>query len=138
VRISRRCAILRHMKQPSVYILASKRDGVLYIGVTSDLWQRMAQHTQHLIEGFTAKYNVTQLVHFECFDSMDDAIAREKHLKRWLRAWKVKLIERTNPEWRNLYDPETGEIEEAAVASAEPAADTLHARAPRGYSHPRA
>ncbi|MGI9406889.1 MAG: GIY-YIG nuclease family protein [Hyphomicrobiaceae bacterium] len=111
------------MKRPCVYILASKRDGVLYIGVTSDLWQRMAQHAQHLIEGFTAKYDVTQLIHFECYATMDDAIAREKALKRWRRAWKVKLIEQTNPEWRNLYDVETGDIVEVLGVSAGENAD---------------
>ncbi|MGI9405247.1 MAG: GIY-YIG nuclease family protein [Hyphomicrobiaceae bacterium] len=102
------------MKRPCVYILASKRDGVLYIGVTSDLGHRMAQHTQHLIEGFTAKYNVTQLVYCEFFDTMEDAITREGRLKKWHRAWKVKLIERMNPEWENLFNPETGEIAERA------------------------
>jgi len=98
------------MKTPFVYILASQRDGVLYVGVTRDLAARMAQHAQHLVEGFTAKYDVTMLVHFERFNSMHEAIAREKALKHWRRAWKVKLIERGNPEWINLYDPATGAI----------------------------
>ncbi len=101
------------MKVPCIYILASKRDGVLCIGVTSDLWGRMAQHTQHLIEGFTARYDVTMLVYYEQFATMEEEIAREKALKRWRRAWKVKLIERINPEWRNLYDPESGDIVDA-------------------------
>jgi len=105
-----RCAIVRPMKRPSTYILASKRDGILYVGVTSNLWNRMAMHTQHLIEGFTSKYNVTQLVYYEFHDTMDGAIAREKQLKDWRRAWKINLIGQMNPEWTNLYDPDTGEI----------------------------
>ncbi len=105
------------MKRPCVYILASNRDGVLYVGVTSHLWNRMAQHTQHLIEGFTSKYNVSRLVYYEFYDTMYEAIAREKRLKKWRRAWKVKFVERMNPEWINLYDPETGEIFDGTVES---------------------
>ncbi len=100
------------MKRPCVYILASKRDGILYVGVTSDLWQRMSQHVQHLFEGFTAKYNVTQLVYYEWHATMDEAIVREKQLKNWQRAWKVRLVHETNREWRNLYNFDTSEIEE--------------------------
>ncbi|MBS0251091.1 MAG: GIY-YIG nuclease family protein [Proteobacteria bacterium] len=97
-------------KSPSVYILASGQNGTLYIGVTSDLHARMAQHSQKLIPGFTAQYNVTQLVYYELHETLDEAIAREKQLKEWRRTWKLRLIEQMNPEWRNLFDPQTGEI----------------------------
>jgi putative endonuclease len=100
------------VKAPCVYILASKRNGVLYIGVTSNLSQRMAEHTQGLVPGFTLRYGVKQLIYYEFHDTMDAAIRREKQLKEWHRAWKVRLIESMNPEWRNLFDPETGEISE--------------------------
>src|SRR5262249_5522583 len=97
---------------PCVYILASKRNGVLYIGVTSALGDRMAQHTQGLIEGFTKRYDVKLLVYYEFHETMPQAIQREKQLKEWQRAWKVRLIESMNPEWRNLFDPATGVITE--------------------------
>ena len=100
------------MKTPCVYILASKRDGVLYVGVTSDLHGRMAQHDQGLLEGFSKRYGVKLLVYFEFHVTMDDAIRREKQLKDWKRAWKVRLIETMNPEWHNLFDPNTGAIED--------------------------
>ncbi len=96
---------------PCVYILASKPNGVLYIGVTSALADRMAQHTQGLIDGFTRKYSVKLLVYYEFHETMTAAIRREKQLKEWRRAWKVRLIETMNPEWRNLFDPATGAIE---------------------------
>lgn len=100
------------MKTPCVYILASKRDGVLYVGVTSDLHGRMAQHDQGLLEGFSKRYGVKLLVYFEFHETMDDAIRREKQLKDWKRAWKVRLIETMNPEWHNLFDRNTGAIED--------------------------
>jgi putative endonuclease len=98
------------VKQPCVYILASKRDGILYIGVTSDLAHRMAEHSQGLIAGFTRRHGIKHLVYYEMHATMDDAITREMRLKEWQRAWKVWLIETMNPEWRDLFDPETGEI----------------------------
>lgn len=98
------------MKQPCVYLLASKPNGVLYIGVTSDLAHRMAEHSQGFISGFTQRYCVKHLVYYEIHATMDEAITREKRLKEWRRAWKVRLIETMNPEWRNLFDPETGEV----------------------------
>ena len=98
------------MKRPCIYLLASAPNGILYIGVTSDLYGRMAQHDQGLIGGFTKKYRVKQLVYYEYFETMPDAIQREKRLKEWQRAWKVRLILSMNPEWRNLFDPATGEI----------------------------
>ena len=91
-------------------MLASASNGVLYIGVTSDLAARMSQHDQGLIEGFTKKYGVKMLVYYEFFETMPDAIQREKRLKDWQRAWKVRLIHSANPEWQNLFDPLTGEI----------------------------
>jgi putative endonuclease len=92
------------MKQPAVYILASKRNGTIYIGVTSDLVKRIWQHKNHVVAGFTEKYQVEQLVYFEQFDDMVNAIEREKQLKTWERAWKIKLIEKNNPSWNDLYD----------------------------------
>jgi putative endonuclease len=104
------------MKVPSVYIAASKAYGTLYIGVTSDLHRRMAEHAQGLFEGFTKKYGVKMLVYYEMFATMPEAIAREKQLKSWNRAWKIRLIEQINPEWKNLFDEATGAI---AVGPAE-------------------
>jgi putative endonuclease len=98
------------MKEPYVYVLASKQNGVLYIGVTSDLPGRMAEHDHGLIRGFTTRYGVKRLVYYEFHESMDEAIKRESQLKKWRRAWKVRLIESMNPEWTNLFDPHTGEI----------------------------
>ena len=91
------------MKQPAVYLLASRYRGTLYVGVTSDLVQRIWQHRQGLVEGFTQRYGVHMLVWFEQH-AMLDAIAREKRIKEWKRAWKLELIETNNPRWRDLYD----------------------------------
>ncbi len=85
-----------------VYILASKRNGTLYIGVTSNLPERIDQHRKHLVEGFTKKYNVDRLVWCEAHDSIEQAIIREKQLKKWNRAWKLALIEKENPQWNDL------------------------------------
>jgi putative endonuclease len=90
-------------KQPCVYILASRRNGTLYIGVTSDIARRAWQHRTGAIDGFTRRYGVHALVHVEFHDTMEDAILREKRLKEWHRAWKIALIERDNPDWRDLY-----------------------------------
>jgi putative endonuclease len=92
------------VKQPSVYILASKRNGTLYVGVTSDLVKRIWEHKNDVVEGFTKKYLVHMLVWYELHDSMESAIAREKSLKEWKRAWKLRLIETDNPDWQDLYD----------------------------------
>ncbi|WP_158671563.1 GIY-YIG nuclease family protein [Bradyrhizobium guangdongense] len=86
-----------------VYILSSKIGGTLYIGVTNDLIRRVAEHKSKLIESFTEKYDVARLVCFEQFDDPDNAIKREKRLKKWNRAWKVRLIEQHNPNWDDLY-----------------------------------
>jgi putative endonuclease len=91
------------MKSFYVYILCSKKNGTLYIGVTNDLNQRTQTHKAKLISGFTKKYNVFQLVYFEVFESITAAIRREKQLKKWNRLWKIQLIEKMNPTWRNLY-----------------------------------
>ena len=86
-----------------VYILASKKNGTLYIGVTNDLVRRIHEHRTHAVSGFTEKYDVTQLVYFEATDNIEAAIIREKRMKEWQRAWKIELIERDNPDWRDLY-----------------------------------
>ena len=85
-----------------VYILVSKRNGTLYVGVTNDLTRRVAEHKAKLVPGFTRKYGVDLLVYFETFDSILEARAREHALKRWRRAWKVALIEKLNTDWRDL------------------------------------
>ena len=90
-------------KQPAVYILASKRNGTLYIGVTSDLVKRIWLHKNNMVEGFTKRYSVHRLVWYELHESMESAITREKRLKNWKRQWKLKLIESSNPEWQDLY-----------------------------------
>jgi putative endonuclease len=87
-----------------VYILASGRNGTLYIGVTNDLARRMAEHKGGFVPGFTRKYKVDQLVYFEAFESILEARTREHSMKRWRRAWKIQLIEKLNPEWRDLTD----------------------------------
>ncbi len=97
-------------KQPCVYLLASAPDGVLYAGVTSALAHRMSLHRQKLIEGFTKRYGVTRLVYYEMHETMDVAIRRETQIKKWKRAWKVRLILQTNPEWSDLFDEHTGEV----------------------------
>jgi len=97
-------------KNPCTYILASRRNGTLYVGMTSDLPQRMALHKQGLIEGFTKKYRVHRLVYYEMHPTMDAAILREKCLKEWRRLWKIRLIESFNPEWIDLFDESTGEV----------------------------
>ncbi|WP_295626348.1 GIY-YIG nuclease family protein [uncultured Nitrosomonas sp.] len=90
-------------KQPAVYILASGYNGTLYIGVTSHLIQRVWQHKQDLVEGFTKKYGVHSLVYYEMHEEMVAAIQREKQLKKWNRQWKIDLIEKVNPTWRDLW-----------------------------------
>ena len=92
------------MKQPCVYLLASSRNGTLYAGVTSDLVQRIWQHKNDLVEGFTKRYRVHTLVWYEVCGTMEAAIAREKAIKEWKRSWKIKLIEESNPEWLDLYE----------------------------------
>jgi putative endonuclease len=90
-------------KRPCVYILASRRNGTLYIGMTTDLARRVFAHRARAVPGFTARYGVDRLVYVEFHDSVAAALLRERQIKRWKRAWKLALIERDNPEWRDLY-----------------------------------
>ena len=92
------------MKQMYVYIMASRKNGTIYIGVTSDLVKRVWQHKNHILEGFTKAYNVDKLVYYEVWQDELASIEREKRLKHWNRNWKRKLIEKDNPEWRDLYE----------------------------------
>ncbi len=89
-------------KQYYLYILASKRNGTLYIGITNDIIRRVGEHKLKLIDGFTKKYNVTLLVYYEVFNDVNEAILREKRLKKWNRDWKIRLIESINPNWDDL------------------------------------
>ncbi len=91
-------------RQPCVYLLASRRNGTLYTGVTSNLVKRVWEHKSHVIEGFSSKYAVTTLVWYEVHETMESAICREKAIKNWKRAWKINAIENINPLWRDLYD----------------------------------
>jgi len=91
------------MKQYYVYILANKFNGTLYIGVTSNLVRRVWQHKEKLVKGFTEKYGIDKLIYFETYNDIDLAIQREKSLKEWKREWKIDLVKRDNPQWRDLY-----------------------------------
>jgi putative endonuclease len=92
------------IKQPAVYILANKRNGTLYIGITSGLVKRIREHKNSIVEGFTKRYGLHQLVWYELHESMESAIIREKRLKEWKRVWKLELIEKSNPDWQDLYE----------------------------------
>ena len=92
------------MKKPCVYIISNQSHSTIYVGVTSDIAQRMAQHRNHQFGGFSARYNLTQLLHFEEFGSMAEAIAREKQIKSWSRKKKDDLISGSNPSWRGLLE----------------------------------
>ena len=85
-----------------VYILASQRNGTLYIGLTNDIERRIAEHKNKIYQGFTAKYNVNMLVYFEEHDTYDEAYNRERQMKKWKRIWKLNLIEKENPDWKDL------------------------------------
>ncbi|MDI2057388.1 MULTISPECIES: GIY-YIG nuclease family protein [Bradyrhizobium] len=87
-----------------VYILASRRDGAIYVGITNDLVRRVYERRMKAVPGFTSKYNITQLVWFEIYYDPISAISREKELKKWKRAWKAQLIEASNPQWNDLYE----------------------------------
>ena len=91
------------MKQPCIYIITNRHNTTLYIGVTSNLIQRIYQHKNKLVKGFSARYNLNKLVYFEQFEDMDNAIIREKRLKLWKRDWTNLLINEINPSWRDLY-----------------------------------
>lgn len=105
------------MKAPAVYMLASERNGTLYIGVTSDLIQRVWQHKEGLAEGFTKKYGVKMLVWYEQHETMESAISKEKAMKKWLREWKLKTVEQTNPDWRDLWSEITGAAPQTVVSA---------------------
>ncbi len=90
-------------RQYCVYILASNPNGTLYIGITGDLVERVRQHKEGKVAGFTKKYKVNKLVYYEIYERPDEAIFREKQLKEWKRQWKLELIEKENPDWRDLY-----------------------------------
>lgn len=92
------------MKQPAVYIMASKPSGTLYIGVSSDLLKRVWEHRENVVDGFTRRYGVHKLVYYELHEDMACAIEREKQLKKWNRAWKIRLIKEMNPMWEDLYE----------------------------------
>ena len=91
-------------KQPCVYILANKRNGTLYVGVTSDLPKRIWEHKSRVVDGFTKKYGVDMLVWYEADHTMESAIQRENTIKKWSREWKLRIIEEMNPEWKDLYE----------------------------------
>ena len=94
---------MRSLRSPAVYILASRRHGTLYVGVTSDLIKRVWEHKTDVVEGFSRRYQVHMLVYFEMYEIIVDAIAREKQIKKWSRLKKIRLIESTNPRWKDLY-----------------------------------
>ena len=96
--------------QPAVYIVASKPNGTLYIGVTSNLVQRAWRHRHHEFEGFTARYEVVRLVWYELHGDMEHAITREKRLKKWNRSWKLRLVNEFNPQWRDLWPDLLGSL----------------------------
>ena len=98
----------KQMKQPAVYILASQRNGTLYIGVTSNLIRRFWEHKNNFVEGFTNKYHIHYLVYYELHSNMQSAILREKQLKKWNREWKLKLLEEKNPTWKDLWNEVIG------------------------------
>jgi putative endonuclease len=104
------------VKGGTVYILASGRNGTLYVGVTSDLPGRMYEHQEGLLPGFTRRYGVKLLVWYENHSRIEDAIQREKTIKHWVRKWKLELIERSNPEWRDLYSDMLTEFGFAAAS----------------------
>jgi len=95
-------------KQYFVYILASRKNGTLYIGITNDLLKRLYEHKNNLADGFTKKYGVHNLVYYGIHNDASNAITREKQLKKWNRQWKLELIEKTNPAWNDLYDDLSG------------------------------
>ncbi|MFC1724094.1 GIY-YIG nuclease family protein [candidate division KSB1 bacterium] len=92
------------IKKYYIYIMSNKKDGTLYIGITNDLKRRVYEHKDGKIKGFTKRYNLDKLIYFEEFKNIDEAIIREKMLKRWNRTWKTELLEKSNPDWKDLYD----------------------------------
>jgi putative endonuclease len=100
--------MFQNMNQSYVYMLSSKRNGTLYVGVTSDLIKRIYEHKQNLIDGFTKQFQVHMLVYYEIHHDILEAIKREKQIKKWNRQWKLRLIEEMNPGWKDLYPEITG------------------------------
>ncbi len=100
-----------------IYILASKRNGTLYAGVTHDLLRRVYEHKNNLVEGFTSRYNVHDLVYYEQTDDILSALSREKQLKRWKRKWKIELIEVVNPQWQDLYEELAGNKQNGCLSA---------------------
>lgn len=94
--------MFKTIHQYYIYIITNRKDGVLYIGVSNDLERRMFEHKNKLIKGFSSRYNLDKLIYFEVYQYINDAIKREKNMKKWKRAWKVKLIEESNPSWKDL------------------------------------
>ena len=92
------------MKPYFVYIMTNKKNGILYVGVTNNLLRRVYEHKNNMIKGFTSRYNLHYLVYYETVEDINSAIKREKQLKAWNRDWKIKLIEKNNPDWRDLYE----------------------------------
>ena len=109
--------VMKH-KTFAVYIMASWRNGTLYVGVTSDLLKRVHQHKEGTYDGFTKKYSVNRLVWYEIHDNAEAAITREKHMKAWKRIWKIRVIEEKNPEWMDLYLTLTGSQPKPVLAEA--------------------
>ena len=91
-------------KQPAVYIIASERNGTIYLGVNSALWNRVATHKSKGLHGFSSKYKISMLVWYEHHDTMESAIRREKQIKKWYRKWKLEIIEKMNPNWSDLHE----------------------------------
>jgi putative endonuclease len=91
-------------KQYYLYILATKKNGTLYVGITANLIKRVFEHKSNVVEGFTQKYNIHNLVYYEVYTDINNAIQREKNIKKWNRNWKIKLINTKNPEWNDLYE----------------------------------
>ena len=96
--------MMKTNKEPCVYLLTNKRNGTLHAGVTSDLPKRIWEHKSGFVDGFTKKYGTTKLVWYELHHTMESAIQREKNIKKWKRAWKLKTIEEMNPDWKDLYE----------------------------------
>lgn len=107
---------MREEKIPTVYLLASSRHGTLYCGVTSNLFSRISLHKQGYFPGFSKKYNIKMLVWFQEYPTMAEAIKREKQIKEWLRGWKIELIEKMNPTWRDLYEETCGLVDPSTFA----------------------
>ena len=98
------CSYGKMSRQPCVYLLSSGRNGTLYVGLTSDLIKRVREHKNHVVDGFTKKYRVDRLLWYEVHETMESAIQREKAIKEWHRAWKLRLMEKCNPDWADLYE----------------------------------